>query len=330
MQIKKVAFVAVALSLLSAGLAFPQTAQAQEIWRATVGAQSKDMGKQAIAFLPNEMWIHEGDSIIWASASADIHTVSFLIAGQKVNPFPVGCPGYSGSGSSFDGSQCVTTPPIVKGQEFTFKFPQGGNFKLICLVHPMMTGVIHVLGKDATLPHNQHFYDEQAESQKRHLLDDTDGHSMGDMMSAHILPAKGVTVGMGEVTSNAGGFQSLAIDRFVHGTIEIRVGETVEWTVGGPADPHTVTFGVEPADPRPPSSNVTFDADGGRHATLYAPGDSVHSGIIGTVPENQIGVPQSPATIPVFRVTFKGPGTYNYKCALHDNLGMVGNVIVQP
>jgi hypothetical protein len=32
-------------------------------WHATVGAQSQDKGRQALAFLPNEIWIHVGDSI---------------------------------------------------------------------------------------------------------------------------------------------------------------------------------------------------------------------------------------------------------------------------
>ena len=330
MRSKRMMFGIVALSVISAALALPRTSRAQETWRAMVGAQSKDMGSQAIAFLPNEMWIHEGDSITWASGSDDIHTVSFLVAGQKVNPFFVGCPGYSPTGSSFNGSSCVTAPPLVAGQEFSITFPTAGNFKLVCLVHPLMTGVIHVLPGSATLPHNQHFYDEQAENQRHSLLTDSDNHHMDGMDSEHVLPRNGVATGMGEVTSNAGGFQSLAVDRFVHGTIRVRVGETVEWSVSDPADPHTITFGVEPANPGPPSSNVTFDPDGGEHATLDDPGDSVHSGIIGGVPENQIGVAQSPATIPVFRVTFKGPGTYNYKCALHDNLGMVGKVIVEP
>ena len=31
-----------------------------------------------------------------------------------------------------------------------------------------------------------------------------------------------------------------------------------------------------------------------------------------------------------FRVTFTKPGTYNYRCLLHDNLGMKGEVIVIP
>jgi plastocyanin len=334
MKYKNPTFVVVALSVLLTSFGLSRTVEGQQTWRATLGGQSKDMGKQAIAFLPNELWIHAGDSITWTSASADIHTVSFLVAGQKVNPFTVGCPGYSPSGSSFDGSSCMTALPLVTGQEFTVKFPMAGNFKLICLVHPHMTGVIHVLAASADLPHNQDFYNEQAEAQQRNLLADTDRdkghHDMDDMISAHVLPRNGVAAGGGEVTSNAGGFQSLSVDRFMHGTIEVRVGDTVEWSAMDPADPHTVTFGVEPMNPGPPSANVSFDADGGRHATLNAPGDSTHSGIIGGVPENQIGVAQSPASIPVFRVTFKGPGTYDYKCALHDNLGMVGKVIVEP
>jgi hypothetical protein len=41
----------------------PRTVQSQQSWHATVGGQSDDMAKQALAFLPNEIWIHAGDSI---------------------------------------------------------------------------------------------------------------------------------------------------------------------------------------------------------------------------------------------------------------------------
>lgn len=44
--------------------ATPQT------WFATVGAQSNDEGRQALAFLPNEIWIHAGDSITGAGTRA--------------------------------------------------------------------------------------------------------------------------------------------------------------------------------------------------------------------------------------------------------------------
>jgi plastocyanin len=337
MKFKNSPFVVVALSLVSLSFTLSRTVEAQQTWKATLGAQSKDMGKQAIAFLPNELWIHAGDSITWTSGSGDIHTVSFFIAGQPYMDFNTGCPGFSPSGTSFDGSKCVSAPPLVDGQSYTVKFPKAGNYSLICLVHPHMTGVIHVLAANAALPHDQYFYNEQAEKQTHNLLSDADNdkdhHShqkMEDMLSAKVMHGNGVAAGIGEMNSTAGGFQSLSVVRFLNGTIEIHVGETVEWSVLDPALPHTITFGTEPANPGPPSANVSFDADGGGHATLKFVGDSTHSGIIGAVPMNQAGVPQSPPSIPVFRVTFLKAGTYDYICALHDDLGMVGKVIVKP
>src|SRR5258708_4521668 len=238
MTFKSPTFVAVALSVALATLTIPQTVQAQQVWRALAGAQSKDMGKQAIAFLPNELWIHAGDSIAWTSASGDIHTVSFFIAGQPYADFTVGCPGYSPSGVSFNGLACVSAPPLIAGQSFTVKFPVTGNFKLICLVHPHMTGVIHVLAANAALPHDQAFYDKQAADQQKSLLTDADpgnghqGHGqMDDSLSMNVIPGKNsVTAGIGEMASTAAGFQSLSIVRFLDGKVEIHAGDTVEWT----------------------------------------------------------------------------------------------------
>ena len=341
MKFKNSTFAVVALSVALASVALPRIGEAQQVWNATAGAQSKDMSKQAIAFLPNEMWIHAGDSINWTSASGDIHTVSFFVTGQKYQDFTVGCPGYSPSGTSFNGLTCVSAPPLVQGQNFTVKFPVTGNFKVICLVHPHMTGVIHVLGSHAPLPHDQAFYDKQAADQTHSILADSDQdkdkdkdhHDHGDMddkIAARVIPGKNsVTAGIGEMASTAAGFQSLSIVRFLNGTITIHAGDTVEWTNLDPALPHTVTFGVEPGNPGPPSANVSFDAYGG-HATLNFVGDSAHSGIFGAAPEDQAGVPQAPPAYTVFRVTFTHAGTYDYICALHDDLGMVGKVVVLP
>lgn len=340
MHFKKLAFVAVVLSAVLSSLAIPQTVQAQQIWQATLGAQSKDMAKQAIAFLPNEMWIHAGDSILWTSRSGDIHTVSFLIAGQKFEDFTVGCPGYSPSGISFSGAHCVSAPPLVQGQSFTVKFPTPGNFKLVCLVHTHMTGVIHVLPVAAKLPHTQAFYNEEAEAQTHSILADADmgmehhdhdAMDMKDMFSARVISGKAsVVAGTGEMASTAAGFQSLSVVRFLSGTIEVRAGDTVEWTNLDPALPHTVTLGTEPGNPGPPSGNVSVDADGARHATISFVGESVHSGFLVAAPQDQVDVPQSAPGPTVFRITFTHAGTYDYICALHDNLGMVGKVIVRP
>jgi plastocyanin len=330
---------AVVCLLLASGASLP--VQAQQTWQANLGAQSKDMGTQAVAFLPNELWIHVGDSITWTSQSGDIHTVSFFV-GQKLLPFAVGCPGFATmSPVIFDGVHCLSTPTLLQGQSFTVKFNAVGNFSLICLVHPHMTGVIHVLAKWEALPHDQAFYTAEGAEQAKKLLKDADGvndhanmgnmGNMDDMWSASVISGKAqVVAGTGEMNGNGGGFQSTAVLRFLNGTIKVHAGDTVEWKVKDPATPHTVTFGTEPLNPVPPSSNVMMDTDGALHATLHFVGESAHSGLIGAAAENQIGVATSPPGATVFRVTFLHAGTYDYKCALHDDLGMVGKVIVLP
>lgn len=311
---------------LLAALILPQTALAQ--WKATVGAQSKDLGRQALAFLPNEIWIHEGESITWTFVTDEIHTVSFLQAGQMRLPFQVGCPGVVVNHASFDGSTCVTTPPLVKGQTFTVQFPVRGNYKLACLVHENMTGTIHVLEPAATLPLTQEDYDDLAAAQSKRLLADVDLDQKET--SAHHHTAKHVTTGTGEVVATAGGAQTLSVMRFLNDTIVIHAGETAEWTNEDPITPHTITFGTEPLNPVPPSGNVTVDADGALHATISSVFDSVHSGFVIAAPQERIGLPQAPIGTTRFRITFTKPGAYPFICALHDDLGMKGKVIVLP
>jgi len=353
--------------------AFPVTAAAQQNWHAKVGAETPSMGRQALAFLPNEIWIHAGDSITWTFNSGEIHTVAFLLVGQPFPPFPVGCPGFSVGSASFDGSTCVTTPPSVKGNpNFTVTFPSAGNFKVQCLVHNTMNGVVHVLDPATALPHDQAFYDKEASDEQRNLLNDdpamsagVPGMSMshsGNMVFVRVLAAKGrlsggtkklaassganlpanahVTAGVGEITSTPGGVQTSSSVRFVSDKIVVHVGDTVEWGNYDPEEPHTITFGPDPVgDPFPPSSNVTVDADGGLRATLNSPSDSVHSGFIEQALPDQPGLPVNsnpnnaigaPFNATYFRVTFTGPGTYDYHCVLHDNLGMEGQVVVLP
>ena len=64
--------------------------------------------------------------------------------------------------------------------------------------------------------------------------------------------------------------------------------------------------------------------------TISSLKDSVHSGFIGAAPQDQIGSPQPLPGVTRFRVTFTRPGIYQYKCALHDGLGMLGQVTVLP
>ena len=64
------------------------------------------------------------------------------------------------------------------------------------------------------------------------------------------------------MTTTGAGSQTASLMRFLRDIIVVRVGDTVEWTSLDPSINHTVTFGTEPADPRPPSANVLPDPDG--------------------------------------------------------------------
>jgi plastocyanin len=90
-----------------------------------------------------------------------------------------------------------------------------------------------------------------------------------------------------------------------------------------------VTFGMEPADPRPPA-NVTSTLDGARQAVISSTSDSVNSGFLSPAPQDRANLAQSNPGVTRFRVTFTSPGTFNYICAVHDQLGMKGTVLVQP
>jgi plastocyanin len=323
------------LVLLCSTAVFSQAVQAQS-WQATAGAQTPDQAVQALAFLPNEIWIHAGDSITWTFPVTEPHTATFLTPGPPAQVRPsaaVGCPGTTASGSAFDGSTCVNSGRIsTVGTTYTVAFPTPGNYRLVCLVHVNMTGIVHVLSPEVPLPHDQDFYNSQAASQQHALIHDRDrGPGEGEEENSPVHDHS-VTTGTGELVSTTGGIQSVSVMRFMQPSITIHAGETVEWD-SSDVTGHTVTFGLEPpivTPATPPSANVFVDPDGARHAIISSTSDSVHSGFIAQAGHERTGVPQAPAGVTQFRVTFTNPGTYPYICAFHDQLGMKGEVIVLP
>jgi plastocyanin len=321
-------------SFLTLALFIAPPAVRGDTWQATAGAQTSNKGTQALAFLPGEFWVHAGDSITWRFVTDGIHTVTFLKAGQTRPPNQAGCPGTTPDGSPFDGSACVNGGRMTNGQSYTVSFPTSGNFKLACLVHPNMTGVVHVLDPSQPLPHNQDFYNQQGADEQSRLLSDRDEHQEQDQgegpLSGDGPSGHNVTAGTGEIVATAGGSSTVSVMRFLEPTRVIHVGETVEWNNSDPVEPHTITFGTEPPNPMPPSANVTLDNDGARHAEISSATDSAHSGFIVATPQDRTGLPASPLGVTRFRVTFRQPGVFDYICALHDQLGMKGEVVVLP
>ena len=56
-------------------------------WHVQVGSESSDQEIQGMAFLPSEIFINERDTIMWHANAAEIHTVTFLAAGQPLTDF---------------------------------------------------------------------------------------------------------------------------------------------------------------------------------------------------------------------------------------------------
>jgi plastocyanin len=108
-------------------LVVAQLVQAQS-WQATAGAQTQSKRIQVLAFLPNEIWIHAGDTVKWNFAVDEVHTVTFLVNDQIRPGSKVGCPGTTSDGSPFDGSTCVNGGRMTKGQTYSVTFPVVGNF----------------------------------------------------------------------------------------------------------------------------------------------------------------------------------------------------------
>src|SRR5215472_16451962 len=79
-------FLRVSLGLLIAVLTVPYAAFAQQSSDAKVGAEPPDMGRQALAFPPNELWIHADDSVTWTFNSDEIHLAT---AGVRADSFTV-------------------------------------------------------------------------------------------------------------------------------------------------------------------------------------------------------------------------------------------------
>lgn len=97
--------------------------------------------------------------------------------------------------------------------------------------------------------------------------------------------------------------------RFHPSSLTIKTGDTVTWQMLDSHEVHPLFFGaVDKASPNP-----FADATGGN--TIASPSGAVGSG------------PQFPGSS--FSLTFTGPGTYNYICTLHGDLGMRGTVVVQ-
>ncbi|MBV8068631.1 MAG: hypothetical protein JO270_01900 [Acidobacteriaceae bacterium] len=305
--------------LLATALIIPQLAFCQTQWQAKVGVQFPDclsgatgdqklasgcQAEQVMAFVPNEIWIHQNDSITWTHATDEGHTVTFLYQPQPATvgaPYPaaqqrpsgaVGCTAYGGAtsanNSAYDpsganGLQCVNSGTLANNLDtYTISFPLQGNYKFTCLIHASMFGTVHVLDPSATLPYQQSAYNAQAVAQAANVLD----HLIPDNLPSNGGNPRVFTAG--HVVATGGGWQYGSLFRFVdaHGNIIsqnspliVHKGQTVEFTNVDPVEPHTITFGCPTDDstcPQSPGPGGFVDTNG----PLGSAGDGAHFAVM--------------------------------------------------
>lgn len=256
-----------------------------------------------MAFLPSEIFINKRDTIAWHANSAEIHTVTFLASGQSLQPFNP----FSNDellkrgGDSYDGHSYynsgllanVDVPGFPDARSYSLSFPREGDFTYYCLVHGMvMKGTVHVRDRGTDYPYSQADYDKASRAQERSIL--RDGQQLDASLAQQASNHKVI----------AGGDDGVAmVMRFVRPTVTVHVGDTVVFANTGMDAPHTVTFGTEPANIFAPSGDPEHFDGGNLNSGVMWPGDE-------------------------FAVTFQAKGTFEYICALHDYMGMVGKVRV--
>jgi plastocyanin len=295
-----------AFVLLAGGALVAQAATPQpQTWTVRVGAQSANLMIQGMAYLPANVFIHPGDSIHWVANSAEPHTVTFPVAGDELAAFNPGDPAqlFKAGGDVYDPSSYFNSGILATVQDslptvtdYSLTFPDAGSFDYWCLVHGVMQhGVVHVISADQPLPFTQADYDRQAKQSTHDML--LDGNQLQRQARAR---ADSHTVIMGADDGVA------MVMRFLPETLVVHTGESVTFLNDGMGAPHTVTFGQEPANFAAPLGDPTN----------FVGGD-LNSGIV-------------PPFGGAYTVTFNQAGTFRYVCALHDYMGMVGTIIVQP
>jgi plastocyanin len=285
-------------------------------FQAVVGAETRDEGVQALAFLPNDLTVNVGDTVTWSFPTHEPHTLSFLQPGQA-RP-PAGTAPVTPDGSTFDGTKFFNSGILLNGATYTITFGAAGDFGFVCLIHGRQSGTIHVQAAGTLREQLQDDNDDSrpflgtAADQARDLLDEGLSLERQELRAVR-TDTDAVTIGSGFVFTTGSGDQSVMIARFLPATRRVHVGETIDWTATDPATPHTVTFGPAPGNP----AAVVNSTNGSAVLPTTPPGLTVSSGFLG-----------KPFAMQTFKVTFNAPGTYAYYCALHFALGMVGTIVV--
>ena len=318
-----------------------------------VGAENASRGVGIMAYFPDTIRIHVGDTVRWYQNSNEIHTVTFL-GGRPLPEFvvPAASLGLPAQPSPLVFNPLATdrTPdPVTVGDQttransgimgreqgqyrwFHVTFTAEGTYQYICVVHgTMMSGEVQVVGDSTPVPSP---WRDKALARRQ----------IARQMAKVPAVFKAARKAVQPATTNPDGTRThhvllgydagqISLMRFLPKRVVVRPGDTVQWTMGAASmAPHTVTFLNGVAEPElvmpvpqqsgPPvlylNPEVLFPSQPSQ-ALLRA--GYFNSGLLEPIPGTSYSLTVGDVT----------PGPLRYLCMLHDTSGMRGTLVVLP
>jgi len=333
--LKPLLIVPLALLVLSGVLSSSGTAYAAGKAAFTVMAgQHFDEG-DILAFAPQTIRVHRGDSITWKFAPVhDVHladkpidpsqlAVIANIDGQQLptlNPAIAFPNSQSGDAAKPGMSSGVLGAPGGPTEYTSVIDLAPGTYTYWCDIHTGMGGQIVVVDDSVTIPSPS---DDVAEGQKQ-FADVISQSSAGYITASENAQSQPI----GDTLQISAGFSvgPGTVNRFFPAVGIIQEGQTVNWTVPAGLESHTVNFSL-PADGSLPDSLIPVTDSKGNPYAVFGPtlNPSAKSG--DTFTGKDIGSGLIPPT-QSFSLKFPKAGVYKYFCAIHP--GHVGTIVVLP
>lgn len=253
-----------------------------------------------------EITVNVNETVHFQWEYIEPHTVTFGIpTGDPTVPTP----GADTGVVEFSGSEFISSG-LILGEDASLdvKFTATGSFDYFCVIHPLMLGTVNVVdeggeSQDEITARGDEEYatalaalqalDEELETQEQVVTPNDNGGSTYE-----------ITVG-GDTADGA-------INKYYPSEQTITTDDTVLWRAVE-MTPHSITFGpfVPQGDPFEAPASIPDD-------NAWDGTGTVHSGMLGT------GWPGGTS----FALSFTQPGTYEYRCVLHDYLGQLGTITV--
>ncbi len=278
----------------------PVHPQTWDVWAGVTIARTATEG---MVFLPGEIWINVGDTVVWHAGSDIAHTVTFLKPGQKKPAFNRNDPlQINRQGKShYDGHSYYNSGLLSNSASnhhtatfYALTFDVVGIYRYYCLIHSGMHEIVHVRSVGTSYPFTHHDYQQQVLAGR--VAIQQEGARLATAARKYATN-RDIIVGVSDgLASNY---------TFTPRVVTLHVGQKVTFEYAGDKEPHTVTFGALHKSDKQPSGGSNFD---GIH--------SINSGWLGS---DWYGTS--------YQVTFSKAGSFAFRDDLHKNI-MFGTVTV--